>query len=44
MSKKFPEYSNLNLSGINEEMLKRDEKGVFRKSLEMREGVPRLFL
>lgn len=41
MSKKFPEYSNLNLSGINEEMLKEwDEKGVFRKSLEMREGSP----
>lgn len=41
MSKKFPEYSNLDLSRINKEMLKEwDEKGVFRQSLEMREGSP----
>ncbi len=41
MSKKFPEYSNLDLSRINKEMLKEwDEKGVFKQSLEMREGSP----
>lgn len=41
MSKKFPEYSNLDLSRINKEMLKVwDEKGVFKQSLEMREGSP----
>lgn len=41
MSKKFPEYNNLDLSRINKEMLKEwDEKGVFRQSLEMREGSP----
>lgn len=39
MSKKFPEYSHLDLSEINREMLKAwDEKEVFRKSLETREG------
>jgi len=42
MSKKFPEYNQLNLSEVNKEMLKVwDEKGIFRKSLEMREGHPR---
>lgn len=41
MSKKFPEYGNLDLSRINKEMLKEwDEKGVFKQSLEMREGSP----
>ncbi|SCD19267.1 Isoleucine-tRNA ligase [Proteiniphilum saccharofermentans] len=39
MNKKFPEYSHLDLSAINREMLKAwDEKEVFRKSLETREG------
>lgn len=42
MSKKFPEYNQLNLSEVNKEMLKVwDEKEIFRKSLEMREGHPR---
>jgi len=42
MSKKFPEYNQLNLSEINKEILKVwDEKEIFRKSLEMREGHPR---
>ncbi len=41
MSKKFPEYSNLDLSGINKEMLNEwDEKDVFRQSLKIREGNP----
>ncbi|RNC65757.1 isoleucine--tRNA ligase [Proteiniphilum sp. X52] len=39
MNEKFPEYSHLDLSAINREMLKAwDEKEVFRKSLETREG------
>ncbi|MEA4918867.1 isoleucine--tRNA ligase [Proteiniphilum sp.] len=39
MNKKFPEYSHLDLSEINREMLKTwDEKEIFRKSLETREG------
>ncbi len=39
MSKKFPEYSQLDLPGVNREMLKEwDEKGVFKQSLEIREG------
>ena len=39
MNKKFPEYNHLDLSEINREMLKAwDEKEVFRKSLETREG------
>ncbi len=39
MSKNFPEYSHLDLSAINRDMLNAwDEKGVFRKSLEMRKG------
>ncbi len=42
MSKKFPEYNQLNLSEVNKEILKVwDEKDIFRKSLEMREGHPR---
>lgn len=42
MSKKFPEYDQLNLSAVNKEILKVwDEKEIFRKSLEMREGHPR---
>ena len=41
MSKKFPEYNQLNLSAVNKEMLKVwDEKEVFKKSLETREGHP----
>lgn len=41
MSKKFPEYNQLNLSAVNKEMLKVwDEKDVFKKSLETREGHP----
>ncbi len=41
MSKKFPEYNQLNLSEVNKEMLKVwDEKDVFKKSLETREGHP----
>ena len=39
MSKRFPEYSQLDLPGVNREMLKEwDEKGVFKQSLEIREG------
>ena len=39
MNKKFPEYNHLDLSEVNREMLKAwDEKEVFRKSLETREG------
>lgn len=42
MSKKFPEYHHLDLSEINKEMLKVwDEKNVFQKSLEMRDGHPK---
>ncbi|MDL2223717.1 isoleucine--tRNA ligase [Bacteroidales bacterium OttesenSCG-928-M06] len=41
MSKKFAEYNKLDLSGINQEILKRWEEGdVFSKSLEIREGAP----
>ncbi|MGI6572710.1 MAG: isoleucine--tRNA ligase [Fermentimonas sp.] len=41
MSEKFPEYSQLDLPGVNREMLKEwDEKGVFKQSLEIREGSP----
>ncbi len=41
MSKKFTEYSQLNLSDINKEMLQQwDEQDVFHKSLEIREGHP----
>ena len=41
MSKKFTEYSQLNLSEINKEMLRQwDAQDVFRRSLEIREGHP----
>ncbi len=41
MSKKFTEYNQLNLSEINKELLKQwDEKDVFHKSLEIRQGSP----
>ena len=41
MSKEFPEYNQLNLSDVNKEMLKVwDEKDVFKRSLESREGDP----
>jgi len=39
--KKFKEYSGLNLSDINKEMLSQwDEKDIFHKSIETREGKP----
>lgn len=39
--KKFAEYSNLNLSDINKEMLTQwSEKNIFHKSIETREGKP----
>ena len=41
MSKKFAEYSQLNLSEVNKEILKKwDENSVFAKSLTEREGQP----
>lgn len=41
MSKKFAEYSQLNLSEVNKEVLKSwDENDVFHKSLTTREGKP----
>ncbi len=41
MSKKFAEYSKLDLSTINKEILKKwQEENVFQKSLEIREGHP----
>jgi isoleucyl-tRNA synthetase len=41
MSKKFPEYNQLNLSEVNKEMLKEwDAKDVFKKSLETRKDSP----
>ena len=41
MEKKFTEYQNLNLSNINELVLKRwNEQDIFRKSIEIREGNP----
>ena len=41
MSKKFTEYSQLNLSEVNKEMLKKwDENDVFSKSMTEREGCP----
>lgn len=45
MSKKFPEYSQLDLSEINKSMLQEwDEKDVFRKSLEIRkDSTPFIF-
>jgi isoleucyl-tRNA synthetase len=42
MNKKFPEYNQLNLSDVNKEMLSLwDDKEIFRKSLEIRQGHPR---
>ena len=41
MSKKFTEYDHINLSEINKEVLAQwDEKDVFHKSIETREGCP----
>lgn len=41
MSNKFPEYTQLNLSAVNKELLEAwDEKDVFAKSLKTREGDP----
>lgn len=41
MSKKFAEYNNLNLSDINQKILKRwEEENVFQKSLDIREDAP----
>ena len=41
MSKKFPEYNELDLSAINKEMLKKwDTQDIFHKSLSNREGKP----
>ena len=41
MSKRFPEYSGLNLSAVNKEMLaKWDSEDLFRTSLKEREGHP----
>ncbi|WP_041620829.1 isoleucine--tRNA ligase [Paludibacter propionicigenes] len=41
MMKKFKEYSGLNLSDINKEMLSQwSEKDIFHKSIETREGKP----
>lgn len=41
MSEKFSEYSEFDLSKINQEQLKKwDKEDVFRKSLEIREGAP----
>ena len=41
MSKKFPEYSRLDLSEINREILSEwDRKDIFRQSLKIREGDP----
>lgn len=41
MNKKFAEYNKLDLSNVNQEILKRWEEGdVFRKSLEIRENAP----
>jgi isoleucyl-tRNA synthetase len=41
MNKKFAEYSKLDLSEVNREMLKRwEEKDVFHRSLKIREGAP----
>jgi len=41
MAKKFAEYSKFNLSEINKEVLKQwDEKDLFHKSVNIREGAP----
>ena len=43
MSKKFAEYSKLDLSNVNKEVLKKWQDGdIFHKSLEIREDIPRL--
>ena len=41
MSKKFAEHSQLNLSQVNEDVLKKwDENDVFAKSMTERDGCP----
>mgnify|MGYP007098703411 CR=1 FL=1 len=41
MSKKFAEHSQLNLSQVNKDVLKKwDENDVFAKSMTEREGCP----
>ena len=41
MNKKFAEYAQFSLSDVNKEILKKwEDKGIFRKSLETREGNP----
>jgi isoleucyl-tRNA synthetase len=41
MDKRFTEYAKFDLPSVNEEMLKKwREEGLFRKSLEIREGKP----
>ena len=41
MKKKFSEYNQLDLSEVNKEILKEwDEKEIFQKSLEIRQGYP----
>jgi len=41
MSNKFTEYSNFDLSAINQEILKKwDDKDLFHKSMAIREGAP----
>jgi len=41
MSKKFAEYTGLDLSGINQDILKKwDDKDLFHKSMDIREGAP----
>ena len=40
-TKKFPEYSKIDLSDVNKEVLKKwDDMDVFSKSLKLREGAP----
>jgi isoleucyl-tRNA synthetase len=41
MSKKFAEYNGLDLSEVNKDILKKwDEKDLFHKSMEIRDGAP----
>ena len=41
MSKKFPEYNELDLSAVNKEMLEKwDTQDIFQKSLTTRKGHP----
>ena len=41
MSKKFAEYTGLDLSEVNKDILKKwDEKDLFHKSMEIRDGAP----